>query len=434
MSFVDLIASAKTRWDAAVVLLATWKGRPAGMAPIRTDDEFLQLVDVVRAHFDARPDELYLTDADRSHILDWTSSGADLHAVDAVGFGLNFSASKVFARSWRDTIGQDTWRPAPGEVFPAADAPWERELNGSRRTPSPRSMNIDADDHPYARTYRAGLLPVEFDFRLWRPLRLLALNLDLVAAVTVNETLDELGLGVPRPVAFPVSAQDPNKQETVVLEQLERALDAGGQIVLFPELTTSPDVTDQIERRLAQDDQQRLVICGSWHELVEGDPANNSIGLISGVPGRMRHRKLVEFGDLYPKEADDRLREGIEPPDPPLLRIYVAEQFRFSLTICKDFLDAIVTRTLDHVGANVLLVPALSQTTQPFKGRAAAHVNDAQAVSVIANGPRTMDQGAVAPTAILARPYEPDAVIDGNAVGAPSLLLFSLRSGTAQAL
>jgi hypothetical protein len=431
-SFLDLITSAKTRWDAAVVLLSTWSGRSGDVTPIRGDDEFLQLVDVVRAHFDANPAELDLTDVDRSFILSWTKAGEDPHAVDAVGFGLNLSASAGFARSWRDLIEQDTWRPAEGDVFPAADAPWERELNGSIRTPSPRSMNIDADDHPYARTYRKGLLPVEFDFTLWRPLRLLALNLDVVAAITVNEALDELGLDPPRRVAFRVSAQDPNKQEQVVLQQLERAIEAGAGIIVFPELSTSSGIAARVERRLADEDGQRLVICGSWHETVSGARANNSVGLISGVRSRMRHRKVVEFGDLYPKNPDDRRREGIDVPDPPLLRIYVADQFRFSLTICKDFLDTRVRRTLDQVGANLLLVPALSRTTQPFAAYAGAHVSDAQAVSVVANGPRTMQGAPVAPTAFLARPYEPGDLIEETAGGGPSVLLFSLRSGTSQ--
>jgi predicted amidohydrolase len=229
-----------------------------------------------------------------------------------------------------------------------------------------------------------------------------------------------------------VAAQDPSKQEKVVLQQVERAIEAGAGIIVFPELTTSPAMTALIERRLAKDDRQRLVICGSWHEFVTGNPANNSVGLISGIPSRMRHRKLVEFGDLYPANPDDRRREGIKPPDPPLLRIYVADQFRFSLTICKDFLNEMVEDTLDHVGANVLLVPALSRTTHPFKRLAGAHISRAQAVSVVANGPRTMQGALVAPTAFLARPYEPDDLIEDTAVRAPSVLLFFLRSGTSQ--
>jgi hypothetical protein len=432
-SFGELITAAQTRWDAAVVLLSAWNARPAGISPVRNDDDFLELVDEVRAHFDSLPSELNLSDVDRSRILDWTDAGTDAHKVDAVGFGLNFSASAGFAQCWRDSLG-DRHRPSAGDVYPCADAPWPSKLGSSARTPSPRSMNIDPGDHPFARTFRTDMLPVEFDFTLWRPLYRLADNLDAVAAPTVNETLGELGLDVAQPVAFPVSAVDPALQEERVLSQLDRAIKDGAHIVVFPELSTSAAITASIEARLADDDDQRLVICGSWHEHTppSGDPANVSIGLISGLPARMNHRKIVEFGNLYPSDPDTRLREGIVPPDPPLLHIYVANQFRFAVVICKDFLHAPVTRTLDAVGANVLLVPALSRTTQPFKARALAHTTDAQSVSVVANGPRTWDRTRPDPTALLARPYEPEDVLSQVADAAPSQLVFSMRQATAR--
>jgi hypothetical protein len=269
---------------------------------------------------------------------------------------------------------------------------------------------------------------------LWRPLHRLALDLDTVAAATVNETLGELGLGVARPVAFPVAAVNPAVQEQRVLARLDCAIQAGAHIAVFPELSRTAAITARIEARLAEDEDQRLVICGSWHERAphSGDPSNVSIGLISGLPARMHHRKIVEFGDLYPRNPDKRRREGITPPDPPLLRVYVAHQFRFALIICKDFLHAPLTRTLDGVGANVLLVPTLSRTIQPFKARAVAHVTDAQAVSVIANCPRTWDGTPTGPTAVLARPYEPEDVLSEVADMAPSLLVFSLRQASAR--
>jgi hypothetical protein len=156
------------------------------------------------------------------------------------------------------------------------------------------------------------MLPVEFDFTLWRPLRLLGLNLDVMAAVTVNETLDELGLAQPQAVAFPVTAEDPSIQTGLVLDQLERAIAAGAQIIVFPELSTSPQIAEQIERRLSDDEAERLVICGSWHqtEPASGEPANTSVGLISGVRSRMQHRKLVEFGDLYPEIPTSVVAKG----------------------------------------------------------------------------------------------------------------------------
>jgi predicted amidohydrolase len=431
MTFVDRIAAAQTRWDAAVVLLEAWNARPEGVGPIRDQDEFLGWVDEVREHFEGRPGELELDNADRAEILRWTEAGEDPHRVDAVGFGLNLSSSAGFAQCWRERRAGKPYRPEVGDVYPCPAAPWPRELGGARRTPSPLSMNIpDDDDHPHARVFRADSLPVEFRFDLWRPLSRIGATLDRVAAVTVDEGLAELGLDVPRPVAFPVAPVDPEERERRVLDQLDRAGEHGARIVVLPELATTRAIADRVAERLADDEEQRLVVCGSWHETVDGAPANVSVGLVSGLKAEMEHRKLVEFGDLFPRDPDHRRREGVVAPDPPLLRVHVAGAFRFAVVICKDFLDERVTRTLDRVGANVLLVPALSRTTQPFVARAHAHVADAQALSVVANGPRVWEDGrAIGRTAVLARPYEPRDVVAGNATPAPSLVVFSVRQG-----
>jgi hypothetical protein len=317
--FLDLITAAETRWDAAALLLATWHARPAGTRPRRGDDGFLALVDEVRSHFDAKPDTLQIDDVDRGQILAWTEAGAELARVDAVGFGLSFSASAGFAQSWRERVGEGPFRPAVGDVFPAADAPWPPALGGARRTPSSRSMNIDDDDHPYARVFREDMLAVEFDFGLWPALRRIGLRLDAVAAITVDEDLDALGLDAPRASAYPIRPSDEDARAERVLERLNAAIHAGAEIVLLPELSTTPAIVERIAARLDDDEEQRLVICGSWHaaDPDDGRPANLSVGLVSGLRARMRHRKLVEFGDLYPRDPDDRRREGIAVPDPP---------------------------------------------------------------------------------------------------------------------
>jgi hypothetical protein len=432
-SFAQRIAAAQTRWDAAAVLLKAWDARPPQMEARRGSDAFLDLVDEVRAHFDNNPTALELDDLDRGRILEWTEAGSRLQDVDAVGFGLNLAASAGFAQCWRERLGERR-RLVPGDVYPVADAPWEPRLGSSSRTPAPRSMGIKDGDHPYARVCREEMLPVEFDFTLWRPLQQIARTLDAIAAVSVNDGPGELGLNEPAAVAFPVAAIEPELQQQRALEQLDRAIEADAKVIVFPELATSRAIADRIQERLGDDDGQRLVICGSWHEpdAQTGEPANVSVGLVSGLAARMRHRKIAEFGDLYPRDKMRRHREGIVRPEPPLLRIYVAGQFRFALVICKDMLDPEVASTLAHVGANVLLVPALSRTTQPFISRAMAHIADAQAVSVVANGPRAWGSDAIDPTAFLARPYHPGAVIPAVADEAPSTLIFSLRQGTAR--
>ncbi len=236
IGFVELLTAAQTRWDAAALLLTTWNARPTDTRPRRGSDEFLEIVDEVRAHFDDSPDTLELTDADRSQILAWTQAGTDVHQVDAVGFGLNLSASAGFAQSWREKL-PDRHRLTVGDMYPAADAPWPPTLGPARRTPSPRSMNIDVDDHPYVRVFRDDMLAVEFDFTLWRALRQIGLRLDTIAAIIPNEELAEFGLDPPKASAFPVRLIDEEQQADRVLQQFDDAIDAAAQIIVLPELS-----------------------------------------------------------------------------------------------------------------------------------------------------------------------------------------------------
>src|SRR4051812_42498764 len=115
-SFADSLTSAQNRWQAATLLLAAWNNRQEGVHPRRDHDDFLELLDEVRAHFDATPEQLELTDTDRSRLLRWTDAGADPHRVDAVGFGLNFAASRVFAQCWREQMAGDTSRLSDGDI------------------------------------------------------------------------------------------------------------------------------------------------------------------------------------------------------------------------------------------------------------------------------------------------------------------------------
>lgn len=423
--------AAKTRWDAAVVLLETWRARPPGSPLERNNHEgwFYALFDEVRAHFDALPSEVSLSGTDRKRIISWTSNGDDYQKVDAVGHGLNFAASTTFAQSWRARLGVDRHKLADGEIYPVADAPWPRTLGGSRRTPAPSSFDIDDDDHPFARGHRAGPVEVTFDFAHWSQLLGIASSLDVVAALVPNEELGELGLATPRPVAFPVLPVDKGRQREAVLRLLEEALATDARVVLLPELSTWPELADEVAERLAADSLDRLVVCGSWHAKEGDQRVNVAEALLSGRPERIRHRKIHEVASLFPKDPKRRGREGIDAPVPPALTIHVADRFRFCLTVCKDFLHPEVADALKRVGANVLLVPSMSRTTQPFKSRAAEHITASQAVSMAVNGPRRWDGETPEPTALVSRPYNSRDVIPADLPAAPGMIVFSVVSG-----
>jgi hypothetical protein len=440
--FAAKLEDCDTRWDLAVLLLRTWQDRPADRPLARHSrhddvrDAFFSVADEVRAHFDAAPGALDLTGDDRALVGHLTDGGHDHNAVDAVAHGLHLAAGATFTRGWHDRLGADHHQLQPGDIYPVADPPWPARAGIARRTPAARSVAIADDDHPRARVHRGGPIAIAFDFSLHRPLHALGDGLcragtDRVAAALPNATLAELGWAEPRAVAYPVAPADPAGQAARIRALIAAAQERDARIVVLPELSATPEIADQVAALLDAESTQRLVVCGSWHAKVGGEPANVAAGLLTGCAERLTHRKLTEVTRAFPRDPADRFREGIAAPRPPLVTVHVAGPWRFAVVICKDFLDPAVRGALQRAGANVLLVPSMSELTQPFEAEAQAHVAASQALSLCANGPDDWGLDVREPAARMARPYTPHTVVDGPPAPAPALVTFDVVSGTA---
>ncbi len=160
--------------------------------------------------------------------------------------------------------------------------------------------------------------------------------------------------------------------------------------------------------------------------MIDGQPENLAVGLVSGHDVRMEQRKATPFSDelrMHPPTKD-----GIAHRERPHLHVFQADRFRVAIAICKDLLDGRVAATLDRMAVNLLLVPALSAKTDPFRSAASARVAAAQAVTIVVNGPlRGTDDRYVDPAIVIGQPVEGRTSVGLAAAGpAPSLTLIPI--------
>ena len=439
MPFDQQLDGCATRWDAAELLLLYWQQvRPPDDEAARQsrDDgranRFYALVDDVRGYFDNRPDDFELSTEDRTRLAEWTAHGTQADNIDAVGQGLNMAGWSTFAPSWRQGLGEEVHRMQDGECFPVPEAPWPEALGDLTRLPAPYAAGFRSCDHPYARVFTGASVAVDVDFSHARALRPILDGLHEqshpIATLHPNQGLEELGITGRRGSYFPIAPADPDNQMALIDDLLDEAIDADARVIVLPELSGSLAIAERIARRLDAEDVQRLVIPGSWHTDVRGRPANVTRGLISGHPDPMRHRKLTEISDLLAHDPGHRFREGVEAGQPPTLTVHVAGAYRLAVLICKDLLDAGVRAALELMGVNVLLVPAMSPTTGWFVDRALGQVASAQAITVMANGPAEWAGDETVrpdPSAMLARPFEPEQIAKRPYTGAPACHIFT---------
>lgn len=403
----EQLAGAGTQWAAVTALLRIWRRelpeRPARHAHDSRWSDWADLAADVVDWFSAPVRESGdLSEDDRRRLTELVmDSPLGIDAVDAVAWGLDQVGSTSFAPAWRDEVcprGELEHELADGEFYPVADPRWPLPEHGVLASRPSALTPATAGELPHVRVHSAGRFRIVASFRFERELEEVGARLASLAALHPHETIEEFEIGWPAAdVAFPVrvAAPDPDR----IAELVRRMLDADARIVVLPELSTDPATVDAIAAMLSDRDDQRLVVAGSYHD--EASRRNVAVGLLPDCTERMEHAKVVPFSDDL--GLRDRWREGIEPGD--AITVHHADRFRFCLLTCKDFLSAEVRDVVDRVAANVLCVPAMSRKTDPFKARAAGHVADAQAVSVVANGPlRWADGARVEPAAVFGQP------------------------------
>ena len=215
---------------------------------------------------------------------------------------------------------------------------------------------------------------------------------DLVTADTVlatchpNRRLTELEL--PRDEqgrTFPVRPVDVSRQRIEIDRLITRANAAGASIVVLPELCVTDDLAQHLRGWVERADGPQLLVAGSYHheDGLADSPRRRRNTALAWVRGRdqpLTHDKH--------SPADRPVREDIQPQGWPELRVYVsAGGWHLVIAICRDLLNPHAVHALTEAGANLVLVPAMSETLVPFGGPVAHLVGSCQAFVAVANNP-----------------------------------------------
>lgn len=222
-----------------------------------------------------------------------------------------------------------------------------------------------------------------FDYSLFETLSGVITVDTLIATCHPNRALSEFALPRdPDKPAFPVRPKDLARQKLLLDHLIGRAVDAGAAIVVLPELCVTASLSRQLQQWVHRERGPHLVVAGSYHH-TGGSPArrrNTAIAWVRGHDGPLTHDKHSPAGAP--------LTEDIRPQGWPELRVYVtAEGWHLVVAICRDLLNPQAVHALTEAGANLVLVPAMSESLTPFTGQIAHLVGSAQALVVVANNP-----------------------------------------------
>lgn len=213
----------------------------------------------------------------------------------------------------------------------------------------------------------------------------------VVATCHPNRSLEEFVLPEDaRQRSFPVRPARPLRQREEINDLIGAAVAAGASIVVLPELSVIESLATELGDWVRRPDGLRLLVAGSYHH--ETDVAvdgvarsgrrrrNTAVAWVRGADRPLTHDKH--------SPADRPVLEDIQPQGWPELRIYVsADGWHLVIAICRDLLNPNAVHALTEAGANLILVPAMSETLVPFGGPVAQLVSCDQAFVVVANNP-----------------------------------------------
>lgn len=258
-------------------------------------------------------------------------------------------------------------------AMPATSPPWRL----ANRLDETRRIRLAGE---WAAQFR-----VVFDYSLADTLPGLVTASTRVATCHPNRTLAEFGL--PHDVRqpdFPVRPLDLERQRRDIDTLIARAA-ARASIVVLPELCVTEGLAEHLQEWVRRPEGPRLLVAGSYHHEDEsaGQPRRRRNTAIAWVRGH--DRPLIH--DKH-SPADRPVLEDIQPQGWPELRIYVTNDgWHLVIAICRDLLNPHAVHALAEAGANLVLVPAMSETLVPFGGPAAHLVGSCQALVAVANNP-----------------------------------------------
>lgn len=224
---------------------------------------------------------------------------------------------------------------------------------------------------------------IVFDYSLFDTLNGVITADTIIATCHPNRTLTEFNLppDTTQPT-YPVAPGDLVQQRCHLERLIGLAGDAGASIVVLPELCLTEALAAELQDWVRRTDGPRLLVAGSYHH-ADGVPVrrrNTAITWIRGLDRPLTHDKH--------SPAQQPILEDIQPQGWPEIRVYVgADGWHLVIALCRDLLNPEAVHTLAEIGANLVLVPAMSESLAPFTGQIAHLVSSGQALVALANNP-----------------------------------------------
>ncbi|POH72564.1 amidohydrolase [Arthrobacter glacialis] len=322
----------------------------------------------------------------RSALAASLTAGDDLPAV-AVARLLAELLDERYCQSFRESFRRRSpYQPGVGDPIPL-DSPDMREVTAMPATSPPWRLanRLDETRHVRLAGEWATQFQVIFDYSLARELIGILGPDTIVATCHPNRTLADFHFPADaRGRTFPVRPKDEEKQHQEIDRLISTAVTAGASVIVLPELCVTESLAARLQSWTCRAGGPRMLAAGSYHHDDEHDGSprrrNTAVTYLRGVPNPLTQDKH--------SPADRPVNEDIQPQGWPQLRVHVSDDgWHLVLAICRDLLNPHAVHALTEAGANLLLVPAMSDTLVAFGGPVANLVGAGQAFVAVANNP-----------------------------------------------
>lgn len=174
--------------------------------------------------------------------------------------------------------------------------------------------------------------------------------------------------------------------------------------MVLPEVAVTEQMACDLEDWVRRPDGLPVLVAGSYHH-ADGHATgagltrrrNTEVTWVRGHPAPLLH-------DKHPP-GDRPVLEDIQPDGWPELRVLVTRDgWHIVIAICRDLLNPAAVHALSEAGANLILVPAMSETLVNFGAPTAQLVGANQALVAIANNPAWWPGGSQVDRALFGHP------------------------------
>lgn len=291
----------------------------------------------------------------------------------------------TFTRFFRD---RSPYQPAVSDPIPL-DFPNLRALTPMPFTSPPWRLanRLDQTRHVRLAGDWAVQYRIVFDYSLTDALAGLITADTVIATCHPNRSVSEFSL--PRDArgrSFPIRPINLDRQRDEINRLIGAATDAGANIIVLPELCVTEELAAELHHWVRRPNGPRLLVVGSYHHRHRDATApfpnrkhNTALLWARGYDQPFTHDKHS------PGEAP--IAENIQPSGWPELRVHVIDGWHLVIAVCRDLLNPEAVHALTAIGANLVLVPAMSETLLAFGGPGSSLVGNCQAIVAVANNP-----------------------------------------------